>query len=484
MRNRAFSTIEILVAMAIVTSSLVGAVHTSLYVHTMLVDSELSFVAILRLDTLVRGISQRAFEGFNTIISTSTVHTMSEVESYTEIQSVVDITSCVKKVTFRNEWEREGVSQYVEAPTTITYPLYTKRVRENCYGTEFFTDDWSEYAAIESEINVNSLEILGEQATRIDVFGSVAVISFDSATSSDIDIVLFDTHTKSVRSVLDVGQGVLDVDGVFGDSSFLFVAQRSTSSQFMVIDISDIEAPQIVAQRSLLGVDPQGSFPEARTIFYVDNTVYVGTKETAGPELHVFNVESPYNPYESGFVEITHNINEIVVRDNIAYLATSSDKEELIIVNVSDPSAMYEMATFNAGPTSVNDKDATSLYLLGNTLYMGRKKGNSSNPELYMIDVASSTLPTFISSLHIPITGTLSYISSIVVQGHVGFVSTTDQHNGLFLLNLEDQKSPSVLSENVFDRALAGVDIEHDTVFSVEMLSGEDVSVFEIVSLP
>ncbi|MFO0718865.1 MAG: hypothetical protein U0522_02470 [Candidatus Paceibacterota bacterium] len=464
--QRGFSTIEVLIAFVVIIVSLSAAASISFGAQSLLIDSEFNLSAISRIEEVLeksRSLFSEDFESF--ILATSTVDGF-----YQEKVDILNITPCVKKISVMEAWKQEGVSKELSFSQIFTSPPFFEKIREPCSGDETLIQDWQKY---DEQIFPTDIE----GVTDVDVVGDLFFISSNAGTTADSDLFIFDSK-KSYEKIaeLDIGKGIFAIDAT---SEYVYVVTDATSSQFMIIDVSDPYVPVVVSERNLFGVDPFGSYPQGRSIKYFDGRVYIGTKETAGPEFHIFNVENPVNPYQIGYIEVTHNINDIDVRDGIAYLATSADTKELIVMDVNIPSAMQEVGYFNAGTSAVNDRDATAIYLLGKMVYLGRKRGAVLNPEFYMIDISNPLLPKKYSDFNLALSGITSYVSGIVASSNLVFISTTDSTQGFFILNVSDPENIEKVSSQYFSHPLSSIDMASGygegeaNIFSVDLSNGD-----------
>ena len=213
-------------------------------------------------------------------------------------------------------------------------------------------------------------------------------------------------YANNFNSTGNVLDQINDIDVYKEQASgkvYAFAATASSTAQLVVLDVTDINNPVIakngssLAKRSLIGVDPAGSFPEGWRIQYYDKKVYISTRETAGPEFHIFDVSDPTDPIELGSgTKLTGctppngtTANDFVVNNGIAYLATSKSACEMMVYNVADPLSVAYIA--GASTDFSGTEDGLSVFLLGTRLYFGRQK--NSGHEIHMLN-ASKPFPT------------------------------------------------------------------------------------------
>ncbi len=195
--------------------------------------------------------------------------------------------------------------------------------------------------------------------------------------------------------------------------SYAYVATNSTAKQFEVIDIG------ATPLRVLGEFSAPASGSEGTSIFYHDGFVYLGLANSPeGKEFHIIDVHNPLDALFGmvvGSYEVGGQVNAIFVRDTYAYIATAAS-QELLVVDVSNPSAPFAVSGFDAPHDFGNGK---SMYAVGNTLYFGRTV-TAGNPELYVLNAADPTLsPTSLGTAEIG-----DSINELLVREYLAFLLT------------------------------------------------------------
>jgi len=280
------------------------------------------------------------------------------------------------------------------------------------------------------------------------------VTTTGSVQSNDMWIIdVEDVSHPTVIASLETGDethtgGLLDVTLVeHHTGNFAYALQDSSTNQLVVVDVSDPRTPVLVHTRSfeMYGVHPSGSNPEGRVITHYGNRLYVGLRTTIGPEFLVFDVEdNPRNPQFVGALpsSFDHSIYDIATNGAYAFLAIKPGNppsglptRELIIIDVRG-TPRDTGGGFNATNTTNDTEGAMSLYLIGNTLYMGRERvSNLLERDFYVLNVGSSTKPQYVKSRRLGIPTTSLHgtprVLDVVVQGNRAFVGTTDPTRSL-----------------------------------------------------
>jgi hypothetical protein len=227
-----------------------------------------------------------------------------------------------------------------------------------------------------------------------------------------------------------------------------------------------------------------GSNPQAQVVYYYDHKLYLGFDRTAGPEFHVFDVTNPASPTWLGSREMNHNVNNIIVRGDYAYLAmTTSDAndKELAIVDVSDPTDILPHFVSGDpeewGYNASGIEDGLSLALIGNKLYLGREAGTAAEHDFFILDVS---LPT--STL--PVLGSMALRSDIIqirIADRFAFLGTSKTNEEFQIWNIVNPANLSLVKAyNFGNNVKQGFDYEPDFIYA----TGQSTPNFQILYSP
>src|SRR3989338_5009390 len=375
-KNDGWSTLELLVALGIITAVLVPVTEVVLGNTEFAKDTRFSQAALVMADKHM----QIAGSEIHADWDSATEYTAVADDMYEKSLVVSDISECLKEVSSRLDWDNSPVRPQATGITTLVTNVDTvRKLMGNCNTTppSGGWDNPTSYGAIDFAPS-------GGKALDIDVVrrGSerIAFVSSYYSATSKPDLMIIDVSVPGTPVLLsDVDLGVtLNAIVVAGD--YLYGAADRNSGQLVVVNVSDLFAPVLETSFPLPGVDSAGSHPEGRAIAFYDDTVFVGTWETAGPEFHAINVSAPAVPVSLDAVELTHSINSMVVANAHAYLATTADTAELMVLDVSNPSVLPDpilagtvfdvRATDGTGASA---RDGSAIYVLGNKAYLGRE---------------------------------------------------------------------------------------------------------------
>jgi|GEM_PF-2955650 len=308
---------------------------------------------------------------------------------------------------------------------------------------------------------------LGYPATSVDLIRGSAYVALRPNSESAPDLARVSIQREPEVSLLHFGIGTNKVDAVSGH---VFAAQHSTSSQLVLVDTSQGNDLFITASSSLPNV--AGARPEAVSMYYFDSKIYVGTKRTAGHEFHVYDVSNPDALQWLGSKEVNHNINDIVVKEGLAFLATSGNIRDLIVLDIRNPSAIVQLAAIDL----LGNEDGRSIFVAGDLIFLGRYKSTvPGRPELYVLKFHSDSGGSPLEISVVDSVPTNADVNGIVLAGGYVFVATNNLENELqvFILSRDNQ----LTAEGVINlpAAVTGIDFENE-IFAVT--SGNMLYVF------
>ena len=226
--------------------------------------------------------------------------------------------------------------------------------------------------------------------TDMEVRGDVAYVSSDSAKSSDPDILAFDIRDpENIKTYFDISTGPGLASIVLG-GDHIFVAQRSAAAQLQVIRMPYQGGVLVETNYKLPLPYATATPPYASAIFFDKGLIYLGTEKWLGEEFSVIDVSDPARPNKLGGLEIGSKVNDIFVRDGVAYVA-ASDEKQLRAVDVSDPVHPMLMSRFS--PSGWERQEGKTLSYFEDSLAFGRTSGGfniKKDHELFSWLIASS----------------------------------------------------------------------------------------------
>ena len=431
-------TFEILIAMAILIIVISAVLPLVSGDQSISVDSQTNQEALYKAQALLEDARATSRSDFNSVITT----TLTSDDIYQK-QTMVDpdsITQCGKDVKSIVTWTTENRPLNIELTSHFSDIYTAMALGGNCDDNPP-SDGWNPPDTwASSNFNPGS-------PTGLDALNRIVYMTGNGNPNSTKNFYIANTNgvAEGVSSGLFVNfannfmanarLNDVKVAKLSDGKIYAFVARNTTTNQFQVIDVSDIFNPISVGIFQLANVNSSGSYPQAWRIYYYNNRVYVVTRYTAGPELHIFDVSNPASISEmgngtelgltaNGFIIAEKNISGTLYK--FAYMATSSDSKELLVLDVTDPLNVTEISNATRNLSNPDYADGNTVFLIGNNLYFGR---DSSNPDdLYVFNAANP----FTAVGGLPIVQSVNIGTSViglVVSGSYIFISTPQSNS-------------------------------------------------------
>lgn len=442
-----WSTLELLIALAVIMVVLVPATQVVLGNTEFARDTRFSQAALV----MANHNSENAVRELHTDWDSATTAYDSTSDALpdekSETMTITDISECLKEVTSTLGWDNSPIRPGMAGITTlVTNPDEVRKLLGNCNTTppSGGWDQPTSYGAID-------FSPAGGKALDIDVVkrGSqrIAFIASSYSATSKPDLMVVDVSdpvAPSLISDLDLG---VDLNAIVVAGDYLYGAAEDNTDQLVVVNVSDLSNPVREISLSLPGVDSAGSYPEGRAIAFYDDVVYIGTWETAGPEFHAIDVSSPTTPVALDSIELTHSVKHMVAVNGHAYLATTADTAELMVVDISDPTDLSDPVSdgtvFDVRGTdgiTGSARNGSAVYVLGDKAYLGREgsgQNDDDEHEYFVLDVSDPSLITKLGSLELNLK-TDEKVVSLAVVGPYGFIVSDDTNIGFQVWNITD----------------------------------------------
>lgn len=474
-----FSTLEILIAFAVVILCMGAVIMVTFGNQSIGIDSETNLEAIYKAQAVLEKARALSRENFAGLISTSSVTTSGI--PYTQSLVISDVTLCRKQATSTVTWYSSSRPQKVEFSTFFSDIAGSLALGGDC-PTDEAGPNWNNPQKFASDT------INPGKSTAIDVLNKVAYLGADMSpylyiASTTYAVLgqsnnLFVTFTNGFEAEDEINS--LDaIRDLASGKYYLFSAMASSTLQLKVTNVTDIYNPVTVARVGLSSC-VTGSFPEGWRLYYYKNTLYLTTRYTAGPELHIFNVTNPESPVEYSIGSISckglnlgDTANNMVVTDQVVggvtkrylYLATSELDKELRVFDVTNPTLPIEILAANQdlpGP-----QDGLSVYLYGNKLFLGRQS-TPSGADLYVYDISNPTTG-------LPLLGSKDIgtgVNQIRVTGRFAFLGTPKSNQEFQVWDVSNLSSISLLKAYNFGNIVEqGLDYEPDRIYATGQAS-------------
>ncbi len=482
------ATLELLISFTLLIMSITAVMLILNGGQSISVDTETNTEAISKAQKSIEDARALSRSNFLSVVSNTTTE-ISGALTYTKVLSISDISPCKKQATSMVSWLVSPIRpQKVELST-----FFTDIAGIIAFGGDCATDSPS--SSWDNPQRFASDTLSPGKPTSIDVLGRIAYLGID--TNPFLGIADTRTATLGQTSGLFVtfangfSAGVtvntLDViNDMTTGKRYVFAAMDTATEQLKVIDVTDIYNPVLVATSTLSGVDSSGSYPEGYRISYFKNRLYVITRETAGPEFHIFDVSDPTNPTELGSgTEFGITVNAIAVQERLiggalkrfAYMATTQNTAELKVYDITDTANNGTITEIVAARQDlIGIQNGESVFLVGDKLYFGRQSAPSGD-DLYVYDTSNPLAGLTLLGAKDIDTGVLH----IRIAGRFAFLATSKVNKEFQVWNISNPAGITLIKEHDFGNIIEnGFDYEPDFMYT----TGQATPNFQILYSP
>lgn len=480
--NKGMSTLEILLAFVILILAITAVIGIGFGNQSITVDAETNTEALSKAQQLLEDARADSRKDFFSVNSKN-ISDQSGSLSYAKSLLITDLTPCKKLASSTVSWNLSPTRQLkIDLGTFLTDIPGVMALGGDC-DTEPITE-W------DNPKTASSIGLGGSGGTDIDVQDSIIYLSSSPSAPAKEDLYIYKFNevgnSLTFLSKKNISNGISSLDA---SGDYIYLANNETSKQLVIIDSNNPNSPQIIASSTLPGM----TTGKGKSIYYFDHKVYIGTQylpcascaPTQNNEFHIYDVSTPNSPQWKGSFNVNNNVNDIVVRGNYAYLATSGDDREIVILNVSNPANISQIGIYNAQdvPSGVGE-DATSLFLLGNKLFFGRERAAGTRPDFYVLDISNPATPQYVGSRNLGMSPgggpTTPRVVGIAVRGTLAFIGMDDPNFGFKLVDLVYPSLPyhtTCTSLNISENS-TGLDMENDHLF-ITSASNDEIRVIE-----
>lgn len=456
------STLELLIAFAILTLSLTAGILIIFGNQSVAVDTETNGEALSRAVGLIEKARADSRQSFTSVISQNNTESVGPI-SYNKSLNIIDLDSFTKQAIGIVTWIEGGRNQSINISTIFTDPngaLGGDTCNPNLSGDWTRPQDWKGgygYGDFPSPNGTSGLDSLNKK------------VYLTSDVSNKDDFYIFDVSNPRPAGLnlpllgsLKSTYGLTDVR-VAG--KYAYVSVHSQTYQLFVIDISVPSTPVIIKK---LRVTSAGDTAYGNTIYYSKQKVYLGLTKSNGKELHIIDVSTPTAPIDisPGF-ETNTSINQILVKDGIAYLTTALNNQAWIVdvSNASNPVQSNPLKQTFVDPSGTQDWSGQSIAFGDNKVYLGRIFDIGSNrPDLYILSANDLSLAPL---------GTLTQtkqdgVTRLVVRSNLLFMTNAAANDGFQIWDITNPASLSrydTTPANIQQTSTAGMDCEGNLVY-------------------
>lgn len=379
-----FATLEILIALFILTIALSASTLVAFGNQTFLTDNAESREALHIAEELLETNQTHALTDWREVVSFAT--SSGKFESTLEVTSIDYVT---KKITARVNWKNSyNLNQHVTLSSLVT-DFQNNAEGDTC--DPYLSGDWTKP---ETKNSVTAFkDLVGDPAgtytiTDLDVYHDRLYVTTNTAGSHKETFFIFDVEDPSEPALVSkIDNDPVHIAGLTAvtiasttDGLFAYVASASMSEQLNIIDLTQ-NPPRVITTYTL---DEKVTEAKGFRIAYKNGYVYLGLdKTTTGPEFNIIDVHDPRTPIWVGGFQVGNQINDIAIKGHYAYLATPHN-QELIILDISDPAHPTMVGGYDA-PSNNTTGSGKTLYLADGRVYLGRTV-TSGYPEFYIAD--------------------------------------------------------------------------------------------------
>ena len=462
---RGFSTLEMLIAMAILITALSAVAPAAFGTQSMLGAGEMNAAALRKAQALLEK-EKSAARKDPRLLHAIPPESDGTYETSVSVSDWQFDPYTTKRITARAAWTDEHKAGRDVVLTALVSDFRHADTGDTC--DPFLSGDWAHPRIVSFDLNALVATSSGAyQVSGVDAYrGKLYVTAVRTAYKTDPTFFIFDTadptHLRLLSALDNDSASALGPAGVAVSGRFAYLANTSrpaSAGQLQIFDVSDPSAPSLVKNFPLTGNGGAGA-----SIFYTDGSAYLGlTKNGTNPEFAAVDVHDPARPALRGTYTVGASVEAIYVRNGYAYLATDDPSRELIVLDVSDPSAPIYAGAYDAYDAGFGDGFGRSIYTVGDTLYLGRTY-ISGAPELYALDIsdlASIPDPPLGSSDIGPNNANPYGVYGVIARDYLAFVLTKAGSGGqLRVLDVSDPKNIFSVASSTLPSASGGVSLD------------------------
>lgn len=411
-RQAGFSTLEMLIALAVIVTVISSVILVVFGNQSVSADTVTNNEALTKTQALLEQARAQSLLDYASVMTTSPVSD----GIYTK-QTTVDplsVTPCGKDVESTVLWARDhNRSLSIKLRTHLT-DFVTALSTSHCSGTPP-APGWN------PPVTYNCANFNPGKPRALDVLNRVVYMVSDKTPYlyiNDTNGAVLNSGCQATQSppFITFANGFNDGATLINDIKvarlpdgkvYAMVARDTgtNANQFEIINVNDIYNPDpgypaasSRVFRTLAGVS--GSEPEGWRLYYYNNKVYIVTKFTAGPELHIFDVSTPTNPVEikiNGILgkDLGRTVESMTVtKKNISgvdhyFLLTAADKDSAEVsvfdITYSSPTVATLSEVIAPDQDLPGIQDGASVFYSNGYLYFGRNS-TPSGSDFYIFD--------------------------------------------------------------------------------------------------
>ena len=137
-----------------------------------------------------------------------------------------------------------------------------------------------------------------------------------------------------------------DVNAIYVKNNKAYIATPSNSEELKIFDVSN---PANITQ--IGSFDAPGGTEDGKSLYLTGNILYLGRTGEGGHEdhheFHILDVTIPSSTQSLGSKDLAADLNDLRVRDTLAFLGTSDSNKEFQVWDISNPAQLTLLSSFN-----------------------------------------------------------------------------------------------------------------------------------------
>ena len=458
--QKGFSTLELMVALMIMSATLTAVALVTLAVPSALLEGRTEAFAIHQATMLLNENFAMGLTSFSSVKSIAT-STFNSVD--TSLIVTLSPDGLTKQLTSTASWtDALKRKRYISLSALLTD--FASASATTC--SNILSGDWQHPSVTSYPFTTHPIQVSATDSVATSSLLVAAVTN--SLAATDPTLFLFDisstTHPTYLSSIDNASSTKMGLSAIAVHDHFIYAANSNLAdfnsctagtacSQLQIIDATNSLTPAIIKNIKLAattspyvtGIRGQGS---GKSIFYANGFIYLGLMKISnainpGDEFNIIDVRNPNAPQWLGGYAVGRTVNQIRVKGNYAYLATDDSSQELAILDIHDPTHPTLVVNYDApGPSgfAVGESLAVNNSTPNSFTILGRSYGRLVDPELLFINTNSLTAPVVVSSTSVSTTSDLTSADGIILRGFLAFILT---NTSLKILNLADVTNPT-----------------------------------------
>ena len=287
-------------------------------------------------------------------------------------------------------------------------------------------------------------------AAKVATSGSYAYFVRKSTTGPNFFVVNISTPTSpTVVGTLTLAGTPTNI-AISGN--YAYVSNNSTSSELQIVNVTTPTAPTLSGTYNASGTAGGGL-----GVFAVGTTVYLTRAANSGTdEFVIVNAATPSSPTRVAGYGLSVAMNDVYVNGTTAYVATGSDTQELLVINLANSPTLSLGTAINLSGTT----DATSIDGSGSALVIGQ------GSILYTINAATALAPTTTGSL--TVTGSILDLDYDAVHKYVE-VATNSSTAEFKVVNVSTPATPVLLDSVDLSGTITLAGVAYNSTYDVTL---------------